>query len=578
MKKIVISMKNAGPIMKNENRFRYPGVAPFSSAQEEIFFGRETEIERLTSLVTNEQQVLLYAKSGLGKSSLINAGLIPRLAKEPHTILLNIRLGAYQGPQSPAPLDVIHAALPPVQDTFLDQLIIQESSLWQHFKSITLTAPQPLRFYIIFDQFEELFSHPKEAVFAFKKQLADLLYRVVPKHFRAVLEIKQRTQPELLSEDELRLLNSKMDVHVLYAIREDRYSYMNRLADYLPDLMHTRFQLAPLTRAKAEAAITRPAGIDDGFATPAFHYTTWALNSILDYLTHGQKQAIETTQLQILCSLMEKLRKPEIRKEDIPKFDDIFLQFYYDCINALPWSERKPAQSFVEDRLIIAGQRVALDRLACQEYLDDKALDTLLRDRHLLRSEQNSTGGTSLEISHDTLVAPILRARTLRVTREAEAARVAEEERLLRELEREQALRQKERRRLQLTKRALVGAVIAVVFAFTGFVIAYKMWAKANRNATAARKERATAVRAMEVANNLRDVADQQIAKYEAAVIKEQKGKAGSFVLTNEFELAIIALDSALRVDSCDFEARNWLDSLVLKHPRSSPKKGSQTP
>jgi hypothetical protein len=52
--------------MKKLNR--YAGVASFSIEQKDLFFGREYDTEKLCSLMLQEQQVLLYSKSGLGKA------------------------------------------------------------------------------------------------------------------------------------------------------------------------------------------------------------------------------------------------------------------------------------------------------------------------------------------------------------------------------------------------------------------------------------------------------------------------------------------------------------------------------
>ena len=61
---------------------RYPGAQPFQTSQEAIFFGREEDRAQLHRYVKLESLVVLYAKSGLGKSSLINAGLIPKIQSE----------------------------------------------------------------------------------------------------------------------------------------------------------------------------------------------------------------------------------------------------------------------------------------------------------------------------------------------------------------------------------------------------------------------------------------------------------------------------------------------------------------
>lgn len=72
-------MKNEEQNQHPVNRRRYPGLVPFSEGQDSLFKGRDAEIEELYQLVRSEQLVVLFAKSGVGKSSLLNAGLFPQL-------------------------------------------------------------------------------------------------------------------------------------------------------------------------------------------------------------------------------------------------------------------------------------------------------------------------------------------------------------------------------------------------------------------------------------------------------------------------------------------------------------------
>src|SRR5205823_7225416 len=55
----------------------YRGVLSFRLADWRIFFEREREAERLANLIPMYASVLLYGQSGTGKSSLLNAGLLP---------------------------------------------------------------------------------------------------------------------------------------------------------------------------------------------------------------------------------------------------------------------------------------------------------------------------------------------------------------------------------------------------------------------------------------------------------------------------------------------------------------------
>src|SRR5215469_5046160 len=60
---------------------RYPGARPFCDNQssQETFFGREREAIALTDQILANRLVIVYAKSGMGKTSLLNAGVAPRL-------------------------------------------------------------------------------------------------------------------------------------------------------------------------------------------------------------------------------------------------------------------------------------------------------------------------------------------------------------------------------------------------------------------------------------------------------------------------------------------------------------------
>src|SRR6478672_6533838 len=58
----------------------FPGPKPYNRHQRDVFFGRRRAVEELTSLVLSSSIVLVHAPSGSGKSSLLEAGLFPRLA------------------------------------------------------------------------------------------------------------------------------------------------------------------------------------------------------------------------------------------------------------------------------------------------------------------------------------------------------------------------------------------------------------------------------------------------------------------------------------------------------------------
>src|SRR3954453_4448230 len=75
-------------------RWPYPGLVPFAPEDAAVFFGRQPETPRLVELLTPTLQhgpgrfVAVVGPSGSGKSSLLHAGLLPRLARMPERWLV----------------------------------------------------------------------------------------------------------------------------------------------------------------------------------------------------------------------------------------------------------------------------------------------------------------------------------------------------------------------------------------------------------------------------------------------------------------------------------------------------------
>ncbi|MGY1499408.1 nSTAND1 domain-containing NTPase [Streptomyces sp. QTS52] len=60
----------------------YRGLAPFEQGDRELFFGRDGLVGELLRLVREHRFAMVFGASGSGKSSLLRAGLIPRLQQE----------------------------------------------------------------------------------------------------------------------------------------------------------------------------------------------------------------------------------------------------------------------------------------------------------------------------------------------------------------------------------------------------------------------------------------------------------------------------------------------------------------
>ncbi|MBL7775394.1 MAG: hypothetical protein JNK89_05295, partial [Saprospiraceae bacterium] len=124
------------------NPRRYPGIRPFETAESHLFFGRDRDVHDLHVLASLEKLVVLFGKSGYGKSSLINAGLLPLLAGQERPdadrpLPVMVRFGSFSAGANRTPVDMLlgrlQEILPHEGPHFLDDLA-PERPLWYHFK------------------------------------------------------------------------------------------------------------------------------------------------------------------------------------------------------------------------------------------------------------------------------------------------------------------------------------------------------------------------------------------------------------------------------------------------------------
>src|SRR4029077_15249955 len=60
----------------------YPGLRPFEANEWSIFFGRERMIDKVIERLARDRLVVIHGASGSGKSSLVRAGVMPKLARQ----------------------------------------------------------------------------------------------------------------------------------------------------------------------------------------------------------------------------------------------------------------------------------------------------------------------------------------------------------------------------------------------------------------------------------------------------------------------------------------------------------------
>ena len=245
-----------------ELKSRYPGARPFERDQSSIFFGRDQDTVNLHRLIKLENLIVLHGKSGMGKSSLLNAGVLPRLMEEDRFEPVTIRFSAWnQVLGGKLPLATTMEAVrrgTESADTFLDKVIRNEDSLWHDVTERYIQQDGKKGLLLIFDQFEELFTYPEEAILQFKKHLAEALYVCVPQRYWDVLETAYETGVSLLTKEEATLFQESAGLKVVVAVRSDRLHLLNQITDYLPKLLKDCYVLDALTEEQATLVISLP--------------------------------------------------------------------------------------------------------------------------------------------------------------------------------------------------------------------------------------------------------------------------------------------------------------------------------
>lgn len=139
----------------------FPGLRPFQSDESHLFFGRDRYLDEILRKLNLYHFVSVVGNSGSGKSSLVRAGVLPRIAKEDKWILCTMRPGK-------SPLEELCNAVfsPEVfgsnnsneqQQIIAENLKILSSNKLGLVQAIRTKLPAGKQLLILVDQFEEIF-------------------------------------------------------------------------------------------------------------------------------------------------------------------------------------------------------------------------------------------------------------------------------------------------------------------------------------------------------------------------------------------------------------------------------------
>lgn len=459
---------SAEPQQQSLNRENpWPGLAPFDEIDREYFHGRGAESAELMRLVRRELLTVLFGRSGLGKTSLLKAGLFPRLRDEDY-LPVYIRLDHDEA--APALHEQIFRALQAACDAGRVQVFQPdaEESLWSvfHRRDAELWSERNrlLTPVLVLDQFEEIFTLGQETEsgrvrsVSFLAELGDLVENRPPENVNQVLEA---------DPSEARRFDFKSAaVKLVLSFREDFLAEIEGLKEQMPSLMYNRFRLLAMSGSQAYEAITRGGGhlVDDTIARQILRLAWKNEPSPPVEPADFARIEIDPALLSVVCSELNQKRQTAAPPLDritptlLEGADrEILTGFYERAMAGLDSRVR----SFVEDELItVHGHRDSrvLEDALTRSGITPEAINILIRRRLLRMDERQSL--RRLELTHDVLTSVVKDSRDTRRTREAEEAAKA----------RDLALRRQQRR----TRRnaVLVMAGVAVVI----LLIALSSW------------------------------------------------------------------------------------------------------
>jgi hypothetical protein len=433
----------------------WPGLAAFDESGSGFFHGRDEEVSRLLQHVLDNPVTVLFGRSGMGKTSLLRAGLFPHLRGLdllPVYIRLDIR------PDATSLIDQLRGTtLAAIEHQALEASPARpDETLWAylHRVDIEIWSHQNhlLRPVIVLDQFEEIFTIGERApdlVREFRDGFGDLVENRIPEELASRLEQDEGMAAEL----DLRALNYKLIV----SLREDHLPDLDGWCTLIPALSRVRHRLVRMKVDAAVDAVFRPAAgrITHDQAVRVVEIV--AGRGLHGEASSGTEEALEVE--PALLSLFCRELNDERMRRGLSSLDgdliegakrDILSNYYRSCVQHLP---ERVAQ-FIETSLIT--ERGFRDSFAREDavplHLTEGELDELVLAR-LLRLEDRH-GTVRIELTHDVLTTVVREHRDLRRAEQDKAAAAAAAAEELRALEVAAAQRERELEAAQEAERA----------------------------------------------------------------------------------------------------------------------------
>ncbi len=474
------------------------GLESFSEATRAFFFGRNDEIAELHLRWRSHPLLVLYGRSGLGKTSILTAGLLPRLREEGKKPLL-VRL-RYEDPSADPVAQLLGAlfaeGIPP--NEWLTKLRAKSqlplpddpaSLLWLRVHD--LTEP-PAITHLILDQFEEVFTvgvRRANSDTAVRDALAILLQGAFPPPISQLMAEHDNISDHFDTDS--------APVRILLALRDDFVYALNRWRRHLSALGQNSYELRSLRGTAAFDAVYKPGALRCANSNLPPIVDEETARRIIRFVAKKEAdipiEDIEAVPpiLSLLCRELNERRlaatppaQQIIFREGDTDIGGIISAFYERCLAGKPEAVR----IFVEEELVgVSGARLpqdegsilrvftegceipgAIDGRRAAGFGDANGARACLRE---LVSDRllNSLGGEVpvYELIHDLIAGVAEKSRTAREQRfeKEEAERRARDEKASKERA------EKETRRARTTTLLVsIFLVVAIIAGLIGYL------------------------------------------------------------------------------------------------------------
>ena len=355
------------PKFKQKQRLPYKYLDYFEAEDADLFFGREEDLEKVSREIwaSSSGIVVLCGRSGVGKTSLIKAGLVPRLKRERDVLAVYTRFG--KDPEQSI-INVLQTHLEIKgkvrQDSYSNLKHLLKDLFQEHQQEIV----------IFMDQSEEAF--------------IKLGQQFLEQFFSLVREL---------------VLDPTIGIKFVFTLRED---YLGRLAKYqsqIPRLLETVYRLQELTREAAREAIIKPAQKCQLKVEEAL------IEEILDDLSPDR---ILPAHLQIVCHrLYQECNGKGLTValyEQVERANYILKQHLEEAMERLP-DDVEPVARKVLRSLVTSEQTkdlLSLEQIVKRTGLAEnkvgQAIHDLIHGQRLLREVDGDP--IRFEFSHESLV------------------------------------------------------------------------------------------------------------------------------------------------------------------------------